>query len=439
MRGLMKLRALLPACILSAAALAACAGAPSTGDGTSEDALASKATLDTNDVSFLVPLPTTAEEPALVQLKDAPSLLTFEKFTGFLGASGWTPLIDPIAPAMQRAIYDSLRVVAVRVDPCFPGFNPGESACRPQLRLVVQSVTAQANSDDVHQVKTGDATLHFFYELTASELRDVVIALRRWKADAPQATAGKPLGVHPRLLQEGMQGKLAGQLRSLVLAKCREANLSRIAFMMVQFGPLSSFPDQWAFGAANVAGGAFVPAKLAHLKEEASPQLFIMRRKKAAGDDTGPPQVDPNSLAGVFLPESSAPDSASFFLQSDNYLPHPGRADVTAAMKRLLRIENPHFNGPSSVDCASCHIATPLRLFAERNGISTQGAEYEGDRYQPVKGANADLRTMQATTVADREMYTTVNFGYFDLQPSISQRTVNESAEVANAINAMKL
>ncbi|MDB5214037.1 MAG: hypothetical protein JWO86_1964 [Myxococcaceae bacterium] len=441
MRGLLKLRALLSSSILSAAVLAACTGAAcSTAAGTTDDAaLASKATLDTNDVSFLVPLPNTVDEPALVQLKDAPSLLAFERFTGFLGASGWTPLIDPIAPPMQRAIYDSLRVVAVRLDPCFPGFNPGESACRPQLRLVMQSVTAQPNSEDVHQIKAGDATLHFFYELTASELRDVVIALRTWKAQAPAMTAGKPLGVHPRLQQEGMQGTLADELRSLILAKCREANLSRIAFMMLQFGPLSSFPNQWTFGAADVVNGAFVPAKLAHLKEEASSQLFIMRRKKEAGDDTGPPQVDPNSLAGIFLPESSAPDNASFFLQSDNYLAQPRTADVTTAMKALLRVENPHLDGPGSVDCVSCHVATPLRLFAERNGISTQGAEYMADRYQPVEGANADLRTMQASTVPDREIYTTVNFGYFDLQPSISQRTVNESAEVANAINAMKL
>ncbi|MEA2747226.1 MAG: hypothetical protein QOI41_1369, partial [Myxococcales bacterium] len=66
MRGLLKLRALLSSSILSAAVLAACTGAAcSTAAGTTDDAaLASKATLDTNDVSFLVPLPNTVDEPA---------------------------------------------------------------------------------------------------------------------------------------------------------------------------------------------------------------------------------------------------------------------------------------------------------------------------------------------------------------------------------------
>jgi len=89
-----------------------------------------------------------------------------------------------------------------------------------------------------------------------------------------------------------------------------------------------------------------------------------------------------------------------------------------------FRVENPQANSADSVDCVDCYIAQPLRQFAVKNGLATTGADCASARLVPAAGAGARTRTraVQASTNPEREMYTTVNFGYFDLAPPPTSR-----------------
>jgi hypothetical protein len=80
------------------------------------------------------------------------------------------------------------------------------------------------------------------------------------------------------------------------------------------------------------------------------------------------------------------------------------------------------------VDCASCHVASRARTNAEQRRAVDTSAWAEAFRANPrfdlrrVDGAGNDPRALRA-------------FGYFGRLSALSQRTINESAEVAEALS----
>jgi hypothetical protein len=101
---------------------------------------------------------------------------------------------------------------------------------------------------------------------------------------------------------------------------------------------------------------------------------------------------------------------------------------MKTALQTALDIENPRRQNPDTVDCASCHAAGPLRDRAENKGIAPMGLVRFTSSWplglinqHELKG---DPRRVRA-------------FGYFGDRPAFSQRTVNETAAVADAVNAM--
>ena len=80
------------------------------------------------------------------------------------------------------------------------------------------------------------------------------------------------------------------------------------------------------------------------------------------------------------------------------------------------------------MDCGSCHVASrALRNAREQRNIDTTG---HADAY--VGNPRFDLRRLDGAGDDPRAMRA---FGYFGDQSALSQRTINESAEVAEALS----
>jgi hypothetical protein len=114
---------------------------------------------DLNDVTYIMPLPTNADENNLLKLK-SPGL----------GGELLKPEFLKEMPVLSirhnpEEITQRLRVMTVRIDPCFP--LPTPTSCQKQIRLVWQPVSIDKHKN----VITLDMALHSFYVLTDEEFK----------------------------------------------------------------------------------------------------------------------------------------------------------------------------------------------------------------------------------------------------------------------------
>jgi hypothetical protein len=82
---------------------------------------------------------------------------------------------------------------------------------------------------------------------------------------------------------------------------------------------------------------------------------------------------------------------------------------------------------PTNTDCASCHLATPLRAWAVRE----RGVDLAAFASVMPTSDHWDL-TNTTETVSSSSFR---GFGYFGRDVAISQRTIDEAAQVADRLN----
>lgn len=351
--------------------------------------------LHLNDVSILFPLPPSAGLDDLLSPSSA-------------GVRG--PLLPPeryaAVPKLHvfqspEETYGLLRVVALRLDPCFVT----DSHCRPQLRLTMQPVVYDAFQE---AVRADDAAIHLFYDLQEDDFTTLLAELRDATAAAGVSTAG-PLRVHPILAAEGLDGPFAERLRAAVLRAAGGETLTRLTFMQLQ----NFNVNEWVFGGFEIEKGELVPMDI--VDAGTRHQRFINVILESEEDFVA--SVEPPAL-GV--------DDISLLFNSNNARA-AGEDAIAAAERAALRIENPRVHTTESVSCVACHTATQARLWIERSlARSTEG---HPDRYT----AAADLELSSETTRVPGSLRA---FGYLHRRVAISQRTVNESAEVLAALRA---
>lgn len=378
---------------------------PSADGGTDGDTASGR--FGVNDVSVLFPLPQSESERA--------------RFLWLIPRAGEQgPYFPPDAPSVLPFLnadvppgfgYPAAMITSLRFDPCFPRL--GGPNCQAQLRLVAQPVLTDATSAKM----LDDAAAHLFYALDAAEAERVVAQLAAIRDSSPVSTKG-PLAVHPALAADPA-GATAAALRALVVEHCREDNLVRIT--------VNSFVmDNWTFTKFDREGGQLIRRALAGMKTPDSNQGW---RRQAQSNDLDDP-------SGQIAPASA--DGFDYLLSRDNYEGGAPRDPMAAraAATRINALENPELTDPESADCASCHLATQTRLFASRNGVSFETPT----RFVPPSGVDASLvlaPSMQGNLGA------TIAFGWHTNThdggpsvPSISQRTVYESAAIAAYLSA---
>jgi hypothetical protein len=388
--------------VLAAALLGPACAAPSSadegdGDDTTEDEITSTKKVTPNDVSILFPLPSKAKVGALLGAASAGP-------KGELVPAAVFAKLPPLIMSNED-VYAKLRVVALRVDPCFAVPGAPETACKNQLRLVLQPINTDEESD---ATDASDAAIHVFYDLSRAELATFVKkSLELKKASGGYRTV--PLKVHPMLEKQGLDSAYGKGLSQLVLETAGKQNLSRVTFMTRE----GSRQEQWKFGGFDVAGSRVTAMKIATM-----------------GNETIQTVANPGFGASLFrltvTPRPLASDNISILFQGQEAIGRP-KAEVQKAYDAALRIENPGKHSPDTMDCVSCH-TTHGRLGIESAlGFSATGNPNTFVSSVSTKGANV---TGGGALHA---------FSYKGSVALVSQRTANETASVCEYINAKVL
>jgi hypothetical protein len=351
---------------------------------------------DVNDVSVLLPLPTDLTSDAILKT-------TSEGERGALLPGKYLNLLPPLAGSDHPEFVKSqLAVVGIRIDPCFPGIDPSGAPCRVQIRMVWQPLT----SVNGKQVSTLDAAVHTFYDLSQTEFSEFSQKLFTLNKDSKVNTQGLPLQIHPALASKGYASPYWPKLKTLVLAYAGEFRLSRITFMTLEV------PGQmWDFGGFDIDQKRAVHMVIPRIGTR---QQSLVNRSQVefeflGGEKPEPPLSTPDILNPVVT------NSARLLAKDEDLL----RSSVEAT----YRIENPKFHSPATVECVSCHISQSVRGWAIK-----KFPEFNFDQSIFKFTSPLNLENQTGDYRAPKILRA---FGYQGSEPSVNQRTINESANVA--------
>jgi hypothetical protein len=377
--------------------------------------LASSPSWNVNDVSILFPLPSASDFSAV---KD--SLLKTDS-SGLGGVLVPRTDFDALPNITMGylspdGVYSRLRVVGLRLDPCFGGPVSG-SACRHQVRLVWQIL--EVKGDQVDRVETMDSAIHTFYDLSSTEFDKFSEALKRLEDASGISTQGLPLGVNPILHQEGLHGVFLKSLEALLATSIGQGNFSRITYMQ-----LSGSGNIWVFGGFDVVNGAIKPLAIPRLGNAVA-QTF----SNGAFPST-------TYFEGGVSPAPAGQDLLTFLITESSTIAPSDEAAVIASTQAAYKIENPKIHNADTVDCVSCHTAQSARTWSVRQypWLMLDARNYPFIyRAGLTSPAGPDL-----TNESPNQNFTTIlrSFGYFRADIAVSQRVINESAEVATQLNA---
>ncbi len=344
--------------------------------------------LGLNDLTFLLPLP----EPGAPSLIAVDALVTKALFERLVTTPG-DILTD----------YERFRVVALRFDLCD---RTAPVPCAPtadgSLRIVLQPFASGATPPSFE-----DVALHAFYPIPHGDLPQVVAQLRALAAQADHAP-NAALAVNPALTAEP-DGAYALGLRALVMAYAAPDRLLRLT-CVGQFTQHASL--HWLFrGLERRAGGELESITIPGV-DVAQQEVLLMGELSY---EVTPASDDPAGFATAL--DDSAFDAAD-------------AAGRTRALESLVAIDHPLAHTPETVQCASCHVATPLmRDRATRANIDplTVAGRFTArpalDLSPLVPDDTFSGRTLRA-------------LGYLGRSPVASQRVVNETAQVLMEIEA---
>lgn len=363
-------------------------GAGSTGSAGGAGGAPAALPLGLNDVSVLLPFPGNSDPPGYLSAADAGphgELLPQDVFDA-------VPTF-PVTPS-QGLVYERMRVLGIRFDGC----SGGVGRCEPEIRLVMQPLG---------NTLVRDSALHLFYRLDQEQMADVVAGLRSLRALAPETAVEAPLGVHPSLVAQGVEGAYGAALRDLVLAHAGDDNLVRMTFFL-RAPPVN---EVWFFGGFDRDGESLTAMDVVGIGTD--PQRVILTK---TGDgyeyDLTPRGLSPED--GSALYSSAAADAAT-------------EEERVAAFASYLRVANPEVYVPDHLPCAGCHLATYVTSEATRRfglDASTFEERFTSSRDLSMQGGAAgNPSSLRA-------------FGWFGDQPMIAQRTINESAAVADDLEA---
>ncbi len=317
----------------------------------------------------------------------------------------------PAAPALT-----GLRLVAVRLDPCFAqrGPAPDERACKNQIRLVFQTLTFQGG-----RAVAADDAVHAFYAISREQLTGAIQTMIDLRKRIVREQRLGPLAPHPLLKTTtgDLDVNVAREVEALVQSLAGQQNLVQFT----QFAP-SGLDTTWNFSGFDVEKSAPIQIPTLPAGDDTHVAFF-------AGFTPGQLEGDP-----AFVPASRAP-------AADNMQQLGNRATAAAAgpdgRKRgfdaLLRIEHPGLHTPDTTDCASCHAVEPVRRLIGAKHFATEATAARGAFVADATYVPA------ADTAQPAQPDSGVNvhmFSYKGTTPSIHRRTINESAAITAHVNA---
>lgn len=350
------------------------------------------AQFDLNDASILIPLGAATTFGELLKPNDRGT--KGELFArAHLDFSG-----DLVSGLTNQKVYaDYLRVVAIRLDPCFiEGVGP--KACRRLIRLAWQPVFKTATGG----LSTLDAAAHTFYQFKKDADWEAVLAgWPKLKAE----DKGLPLQPHPQINRETLSGPFWKNLKQFLLASCGDENLTRVTVMNLPFDNL------WVFQGFDTKLGKRFPIMIP--RSETLKQTFAL-------------SLDGNKFEGGLEPRLTKEWFWNMFLKNSDEIKVAGTIqEITDVVDDL---NNPKLQNTGTVDCVSCHVAQAAHRWSENDWRFPKLTNFPNLYANP----RANLKNITVSSKSNRIRA----FGYFGNEVFISQRVINETAEVVDRLNA---
>ena len=381
---------------VACAATSSSGGASSGSSGGEPPGTPSGAMLRNVDVTVIYPLPARDDLDALL----APS--SIGKGGPLVGkdvfANGTVPELDEFASLPDDdARLAAMRVVALRYDPCAGVTMPPKepASCVHQLRLLFQSLDTSAPP-----ARARDGALHAFYRLDAAAAAEVEGRLRSLRAER-LSDPEVPLGIHPRLAEEGLAGPYATALRELVLAHAGPENLLRVT----TFARVANAFFDWRFAIRERGPAGFADGTVATIASGTQ----IVRTISGGRWDAD------------LTPASGSPDDPTqvFKVKLD---------EQASAFKATARVLNPRKHTSESIDCGSCHLAPDIAVFVER----TQKLSLDpGERFTTQYSVDATTKPVD-DSFALKNLHM---LSYLGETLNVSARSANETAAVLEYLN----
>lgn len=312
---------------------------------------------DLNDVSIIYPLPEGDEDDrAMIRPSDGDklgSLLPYELANAFTN----------IAPDSAER-YSTLRLVAIRVDPCPRSEMPN---CRPEIRLVWQSILAGSEGSGMFRTSSYLA-YHTFYSLSLEEFKSFASSLSDCLARYSPSTEGKALNIHPAFLRDRVQGLFGSNLKKLLLSTIGESKLWRIAVN----------------GRVALNAPAYALKELVDKKwvEKIIPGTAdTVQSFKVIGTDPVAPAYE---LTPV--PSGLQPETLSVILDGGKFFSTATAKEAIIAATELGSNQNPRMKRNSdNINCLACHIGPNrermIRLAFPQFGLYNAPYRYKNESY----------------------------------------------------------
>jgi hypothetical protein len=298
--------------------------------------------------------------------------------------------------------FTDYQLVGIRFDLC-DRVNPGPCPVGEdgRLRLAFQAIAGTPSSG----YSLEDVSVHAFYTIPAADLPCVVAGLRQLAALANDATT--PLGVAP-----GFSGPNSAAYQALlesILFKYGTAdNLQR----MTEFSSLANLSgggESWIFRGYVLTGGSFTPISIATIN--ATSQTVAEVNFDSYYQLT--PLANVPAGFGDALAIPPYPDAGA-----------AGQAGLVAGAQVL----NPLLTGINSVQCGGCHTA---------DYVEYANAQTDGTLETAIPGWYTSSYPLGLNFQNESQFQGNLRmFGYVSLfnYPSVSQRTINETAQVLTEI-----
>lgn len=383
-------------------------------------ALAITAQWNLNDVSYLFKIPHHASENTSSLLSPFSSgskgeLLPLKSFKKL-------PTLNNAGNGMERAYKEELKVISVRIDPCPNTFEA--SQCQPEVRLVWQPLELD---QDTQTWFAQDAAVHTFYKLSADQFRQLKEQLWQLKIKNESyqiSTHYKALNIHPALENPTTASVFQNAMNKIILTHCGEQNLVKVTFMS-----LLTPNVWWRFGGIVPAAERWNNIKIPRLITTFQ-DIFNSAFESVSMIHN--PGVEMDAIFNIH-PDNYPKNDNIFEVINKGYRYNDDR-DLPVFKEKLDAVErfrNPHYTNPNTLDCASCHYADATKFYSEKRFESLRNF----NSYYAFKNPNKNLFNIENTTISKTATRVVRAFGYFNNEPAINQRVINDSAESANWMN----
>jgi hypothetical protein len=234
-----------------------------------------------------------------------------------------------------------------------------------------------------------------------------------------------PLAVHPLLVQDDLGGTFAKQLRSIIATYADSTRIERITSFAVILSVSGRPPD--SPGPDDAPAGILWTMHGFDVTSEQETALAI----PTLPSDSRTVQISavPNPFDASLSPMTTSTDAIGV-LENANTATSAAPSAQQAAFDAALRIENPLDHSPNTIDCASCHMAEPVRTLVAEQVL---GMSETGDANRFAADPSIPSGDLTATTaVVDPGEPGLLNihaFSYRASSPMINQRVINETAQ----------